>query len=338
MLIDAHVHTFVLEEFPPGERWAFANRWAWMPPKWSSLTDKFLLPPEDEKGPYRDASCVFPRVGANVADPDATKLMEYMDRNGIEKSVTMMVDWGVAWGEEAEFNITMQNAHAGELKKKHPGRYYFCAGVDPRRRTAADIAEKAITEHGAVGIKFMAANGFYPDDPICYPVYEVARAHKVPIVVHTGLGDAAAFVDCAHPWKVEGPAKLFPDVQFVLAHAGGGMDGLWREVLLMHGCVPNIAVDLAEWQYPIRPSGLDSGREQEFIHVLNILRRRIGPQNIMMGTDYMPDHNDEIDTFFVDLFKDLPARAKQFGYFFREEEADAIRGGNASRIFGLSGK
>ena len=31
-------------------------------------------------------------------------------------------------------------------------------------------------------------------------------------------------------------------------------------------------------------------------------------------------------------------RAKQFGYFFREEEADAIRGGNASRIFGLSGK
>ena len=335
MLVDAHVHTFVLEEFPPGERWAFANRWAWIPPQWSGPKAEPQMPPVHQHGPYREASCCFPRVGLKVIDPDASKLMGYMDRHGISKAVSMMVDWGVAWGEEAEFNIEKQNEHAGKMKQKWAGRYYFCAGVDPRRRTAAEIVEKAVKEYGASGIKLMAANGFMPDDPICYPVYEIARDYDVPIVVHTGLGDAAAYVECAHPWRVEKPAKLFPKVQFVLAHAGGGMDGNWRDVLLMHGCVPNIAVDMAEWQYPVAPSATDPGREEEFYHILNILRRRIGPANIMMGTDYMPDHHEPTDTFFVNLFKDMPARAKKFGYHFSQIEAEAMGGVNACRIFSL---
>ena len=306
-----------------------------MPPQWSNPKAEPIMPPMDSRGPHRDPACVFPRVGKKVSDPQAEHLMAYMDRNEIEKSVTMMVDWGVAWGEQAEFDIAAQNAHAGDMTKKYPGRYYFCAGVDPRRRGAAEIVETAIKEHGAVGVKLMAANGFYPDDPMCYPIYEVARDNGVPIVIHTGLGDVAAFAKCAHPWNVEAPAKQFPKLQFVLAHAGGGMDGLWREVLLMHGCVPNLAVDLAEWQYPVRPSALDPGREEEFIHVLSTLRRRIGPQNIMMGTDYMPDHDDATDTFFIDLLRDLKDRAKHFGYNFAPVEVEAMAGTNARRIFGL---
>ena len=336
MIVDAHVHSFVFEEFPDGERWAFANRWGWMKPPTGRPTSRVMLPTQDQRhGPFRDPATVFPRTGLQTADPELEALFEYMDALGVEKSVAMMVDWGLAWGEHAEFDIEQVNEHAGELTKKHAGRYYFCLGVDPRRRTAADITEKALRDHGAVGIKLMAANGFFPDDALCYPIYEIADSYGVPIVIHTGSGDVASFVEQAHPWRVEKPAKDFRNIQFVLAHAGGGLDGLWREIIQMASCIPNLAVDVSEWQYPIMPSSMDPGREQEFIHILNILRRRLGVHNIMYATDYMPGHSLEVDTYYVDIFKELPERAKKFGYNFQEEEAEAMRGGNARRIFGL---
>ena len=337
MLVDAHVHTFVFDEFPPGERWAFANRWGWMAPPVEKAARRPLLPArEQRRGPFRDVGPCCARAGAVVADPEGEVLFKYMDSLGVDKAVAMMIDWGIAWGEESAFGIEQVNAHAGELTKKYPGRYHFCLGVDPRRRTAADIAEKGIRDHGAVGIKLMGANGFALDDPICFPIYEIANAHDVPIVMHTGTGDVAAYVQLAHPWRIEKPAKIFPTLQFVLAHAGGGLDGLWRDVLAMCIVLPNVAVDLAEWQYPIAPSHLDPGREQEFIHVLNIIRRRLGPHNIMLGTDFMPNHSPEVDGFFLDIFKELPERAKKYGYHFTAEESEAIRAGNATRIFGLA--
>ena len=301
MLVDAHVHCFVFEEFPPGERWAFANKWAWGIRNISVDKHVVALPPVNQRGPWRDPQEVFPRVGRKVCDPDGEKLMQYMDNVGLDKVVAMMVDWGVAWAEEAEFDIEQVNKHAGELTQKYEGRFYACAGVDPRRRTARDIAERALRDYGAVGIKLMAANGFSPEDPICYPIYELAQAYEAPIVIHTGVGDVASFVQYAHPWLVEKPAKMFPRVQFVLAHAGGGLDGLWREVNLMVSCLPNIAVDLAEWQYSIPATADAPGREQEFIHVLHALRRRLGAHNIMLATDFMPGHNEKNDAFFVDL-------------------------------------
>ncbi len=336
MIVDAHVHSFVFEEFPPGERWSFANRWGWLgPPSSKAFKNPKLPSREQHHGPFRDPASVYERTGVGTADPDAEVLIKHMDSIGVDKCVAMMVDWGLAWGEQAKFDIEEVNEHAGELKKKHAGRYFFCLGVDPRRRSALDIAEKALRDHGASGIKLLAANGFSPDDPICFPIYELASQYEVPIVIHTGSGDVASFVEEAHPWRVEEPAKLFPKLQFVLAHAGGGIDGLWREVLTMTACVPNIAVDLAEWQYPIAPSNLDPGREQEFIHVLNIFRRRIGAHNVLLGTDFMPGHSVEVDKFFVDIFQNLPERAKKFGYHFSEEEAEAMRGENAMRIFAL---
>jgi predicted TIM-barrel fold metal-dependent hydrolase len=192
-----------------------------------------------------------------------------------------------------------------------------------------------VKDWGAVAIKIMPANNIPPDSQACYPVYEVCRALQIPVVIHTGTGDLGCFVEPAHPYHLERPAKDFPDIQFVMAHCGGGMDGLWRNALMMLQFIPNVAVDLAEWQYPIPPSEIDPGREEEFIHTLNILRRNLGSLNIMMGTDYMKGHRAENDSFWIELFKDLPTRAKKFGYTFSEDEADLYRCGNAARIYGI---
>ena len=335
MLVDAHVHVMTRDSLPEGNRRSFANMWAWYRGFEFAGSRRRPIPPVEQRGPWRDAEGVLPRVGTSVWDPEGEDLIAYLDEMGIEKCVCMVVDWGIAWGEEAEWSVWQNNEHASQLSKKYPGRFNFCAGIDPRRRNAGELAEKIVRDLGAVGIKLLAPNGFYPNDSLCYPIYEVARTYQVPVVIHTGTGDVAAYADCAHPYHVEKPAKTFRDVQFVLAHAGGGMDGLWREIVMMCQFIPNIAVDLAEWQYPIQPSDLDPGREEEFIHTLNILRRNLGAPNIMLGTDYMKGHHKDNDKFFIDLLNELPERASRLGYHFSEEEADLLRGDNARRIYGL---
>lgn len=336
MLVDAHVHCFVWEEFPPGERWAFANNWAWYRGSLNNLSGgrgSIFVPPIDKKGPWRDASKVFPRVGQKNSDPDGSFLMNYLDAMGIEKCVCLLVDWGVAWGEEAEFPVWEVNKRGGELKKKFEGRFYFQAAVDPRRRAAVEIAETAIKDYGASGIKILAANGIAPDDPLCYPLYDLCRSYDKTVTVHTGSGDVAGFSYPAHVWHLEQPAKMFPTVQFVAAHGGGGLDGEWRDIIQMTLTIPNIAIELSEWQYPIAPNDWDPGREQEFIHVLNILRKNLGPHNILIGTDFMGGESPEYNRWWWDLFRDLPARGKKFGYLFLQEEADMIGGDNARRIY-----
>lgn len=335
MLIDSHVHLWTKENLPDANRWVYANMWAWYRGFEFTGTRRRFLPPVDKRGPWRDPKSVMHRVGAITWDPEGTDLLAHMDRNGIDKVINMVVDWGLAWGNESEWNVWEVNRHACSFKDKYPGRYYCSVGVDPRRYNAVEVLEKVVKEWGAICIKIMPANGVAPDDHVCYPLYEACRALRIPVVIHTGTGDLASFVSESHPYHVQNPAKDFPDVQFVIAHCGGGLDGLWREVLMMIQFIPNIAVDLAEWQYPISPSHLDPGREQEFIHVLNILRRNLGSHNIMMGTDYMKGHRPENDTFWIDLFKDLPARAKKFGYNFSEDEAQMYRCDNARRIYGI---
>lgn len=337
MLVDAHVHIFTQDNLPDSERWVFANLWAWARNPRVGLNLQPFSPPADKKrGPWRDINQVLPRMGVKSWDPDAADMVEhYMATVGVDKVVNMALDWGLAWGDEPEWSVRQNVAHAASLKSKYPGRFFYCVGVDPRRKEAPDTVEWAIKEQGASGVKLWPPSGFSPAEPCCYPIYELARALDFPVVVHVGIGDAPNHPEGCHPYQMARPANDFPQVQFVLAHAGGGIDGLWREILMIAGFLPNLAVDLGEWQYPLPPSDLDPGREQEFIHVLNIFRRAVGAYNIIYATDYVKGMDLNMQRWFADLFRELPERARRFGYRFAEGEAEQMRAGNARRIYGL---
>lgn len=335
MLIDGHVHVFAKELLPEPQRWVFANAWAWARNVRIGLNvHPFSPPPGKRRGPWRDIGQVLPRMGEKVYDDDGEDLVNtYMARLGLDHVVLMTIDWGLSWGQEPEWTPKQINQHAAGLKRKYPGKVSFLAGVDPRRRDAPDILEWAIKELGASGVKLWPPAGFFPDHPMCYPIYELARSLDFPVVIHVGIADSPNYPECAHPYHVVRPANDFPEVQFVLAHAGGGPDGLWREIMMFAGFLPNIAVDLGEWQYTIPPSDLDSGREQEFIHTLNIFRRSLGAYNVIFGTDYVKGLNQDMQEWFATLFRELPERARKFGYKFTNEEAEQMRAGNASRIY-----
>ena len=91
--------------------------------------------------------------------------------------------------------------------------------VDPTADDAVDQVERAVTEHGYVGIK-MIPDHWYPYDERVFPTYEKIQELGVPILFHTGIlwgnGDSSRF---CRPACFE-IIQEFPKVRFMMAHVG----------------------------------------------------------------------------------------------------------------------
>ncbi len=323
MLIDAHVHLK-------------ARKWA--PNIFGEEATKLIpRPSSPPPAPHE----VNPVVWHD--DPDGKQWAKDMDYLGIDVSVNMAVDWGGAdrWREEAPISIEDINHEMCMLAKKYPGKLYSFIGVHPRRYNAVEILEKGVKEWGAKGLKLHPTLGFYPNDRCCYRLYEKCVELGVPVTIHTGAG-LFNYTKYANPIHLEEPAKDFPELQFIMAHSGGGIGQTWEEAVTVARGNPNINLELAE----VAPSVIKGGRlgnrgkykdhTPMFIDMLDIMRNLLvgGCQNIIFGTDY-PVYPLEVMKQWVDLFKNLPAIAAQYDYDFSQEEADLICYKNAARIMKL---
>jgi predicted TIM-barrel fold metal-dependent hydrolase len=275
-------------------------------------------------------------------DPEGKQLIKDMEHLGIDIAVNQTVDWGSAEGyaEEAELSIEEINQFFCQLAQKYPGKLYSFIGVHPRRHNAVDLLEKGVTSWGAKGLKLHPTLGFYPDDRICYRLYEKCVELGVPVTIHTGSGYFN--MKYANPIYLDEPAKDFPTLQFIMAHVGGAIGQLWEEAVTVARGNPNISLDLSA----VAPTVVKGGRLGNrgkykdhipmFIDMLDIMRNLLagGCQNIMFGTDY-PVYPIEVFEQWVNLFKNLPAVAAGYGYDFSQEEADQICYKNAARIMKL---
>lgn len=157
----------------------------------------------------------------------------------------------------------------------------------------------AINELGFVAIKLhpeaycCAANA-----PQARKVYEAARKLKVPVMIHTGNGVASALPSLAIPMAME-----YPDVTFVLAHAGGGMFG--SEALVAAQVCPNIYLETS-W-CPV--------------YVVKSFVEKLGCHRLMLGTD-------NPDNVGVEL-------AKHYALHLSEEDLALCLGETARRVFSL---
>jgi len=203
MIIDTHVHLIM-----PG-----------------FVKSKFIL------GNARMASNIYNRVhGTKITpseyinllkarvDPDCSKLIEIMDKAGIDKSVIFGVDWAYAVTGEPRVNNREQNRIHAEMAKKHEGRFIPLAALDPRRPDAMDQAKEAIQEFGMKGFKLHPSAGFFPNDPVCFPLYEKCADWGVPIVFHSG--GIEFNWNYGQPIYIASAAEHFPEVKMVMAHAG----------------------------------------------------------------------------------------------------------------------
>ena len=130
--------------------------------------------------------------------------------------------------------------------------------VDPHRPNAAAEAERLIAR-GARGFKFHPnLQGFFPNDRLAYPLYEVIAAAKLPAMFHTGhsgmgsgmRGGGGIRLKYSNPMHVDDVAVDFPDMPIILAHPSFP----WQEEALsvcMHK--EQVYIDLSGWAPKLFP-------------------------------------------------------------------------------------
>ena len=208
-------------------------------------------------------------------DPFADLHVEEMNAAGVDASVLLLIDFGVAWPEgfpTIEEVYAMTRAAAA----KHPGRLLPFAGIDPRRgRHGLDLVDRALREWGFRGLKLYPPCGFSPSDRSLDPFYDLCAHHGLPVLTHTGPTTPALPFRHTRPEDVDDAARRFPGVNFILAH---GACVHHEEAALLAEFRPNVYVDTAGFQL--------SARRGEWAGVLALYKRRGILRKLLFGTDW----------------------------------------------------
>lgn len=306
-VIDAHTHLYSDEMTPSYWIEAMARYGA-------SISD-------------RTAEDVRERIERDWFDPQGDLLVADMDTAGIEMSVVFVLDFGPYGGVDDGVSLERRYELFAGAVARHPGRLVLYGGVDPRRPDAADFVERARRDFGIRGVKIWPPAGVFPNEPACYRVYERCAQLGLPVVVHTGQEIGPLRSECTRPILVDQPANDFPELTFVLAHAGMGW---WQEAAEIAWHHPNVYVDIAYWQAKYLRSA------ERFAQELRALISTAGRERVIFGTDWpalrkvrrvAPDTWVQVLRGFVD---EAPG-----GVSFEREEIDLLLGGVAATALAL---
>ena len=180
-----------------------------------------------------------------------------------------------------------------------------------------DLADKAaeirhLRSNGVKGIKMHPViNGFYPDDPQWFPVYE-ELGDDMTLAIHSGrlphVGDYAPLY--AAPERIMNIVRRFPKLKVIALHLGGFymLDEAERVLLGQE----NILVDTT-WPPTLRELTADT---------VHAIIDKHGAHKVCFGTDYpLADMASESD-----FLASLPLTSPQ---------VEGILGENARRFIGL---
>ena len=260
-------------------------------------------------------------------DISGDMIVKDMDAAGIDKSVLLATDWGLArYLGEPKLNIEEINKVFADAAAKHPQRLIAFAGIDPRRNKATEMIGRFLKEWGMKGIKFHPAAGFYPNDKACYPIYEKALEYGVPVLLHTGESLKPLYFKYCQPIYVQEVVMDFPDLPIILAHTGGCW---YSEAVAICNNATNVYLDLSLWQGRLL-------RPLEFYRALRTLLDSVPWQRVLFGSDYPFLKLLINQERWVKAFTEIPDSVKEHGIEFTDEEIAGIMGGNAAKILGLT--
>lgn len=234
-----------------------------------------------------------------------------MDRHGIERIV---------------FVTGGGNDHLAQVVRRHPDRFLGFAHHDPFLEGAADEFRRAIETLGLRGLKLIAPRlSRRIDDPAGYPVWELAAAHQVPVLIHFGMlgaGGGIAHNEKINPAHLETVAKDFPTVNFVVPHFG---IQFVKELLFLCWACPNVHVDTSGSNQWVRWMPYNLTLDDLFRKFLET----VGPERIVYGSDssWFPRG------YVLRYLQDQIRICRLLG--LHHEDLQAIFGGNAARLLGI---
>jgi len=259
---------------------------------------------------------------ASLWDPYGEKLIAEMDEAGIDKTVILPQDFGLAMGE-SRIPVEEQNKAYAELQKRYPDRIIAFATVDPRRPGAVSLIERCIGEWGLKGVKLHPGAGYYPDARECYRLLAKINELGVPVLTHSGFW----------PWKSKTCDPIhwddilvdFPNLVVIAAHLGRG----WQNVLNEMGVSKfNLFTDFSGWQVVAQQ------HYGEFCENLRQVLNYFGTARVLFGTDGPFLRMLMTNKDYVQLIRDLPDKSPE-GISFTKDEVDSMLGKGAAALFGL---
>lgn len=309
MIIDFHCHLY--DKDVPSERY-----WEYMAKVASKLSKK----------PIEKVKNWFPQQW----DISGDLLIEDMNEAGIDKSVVLPLDLGLAKGiGEALYSIEEENKLYAQAAANHPERIIAFVGVDPRRPEAIKLLEKGVNEWGAKGLKLMPSTGWYPDDKNFYPLYQKAQELQIPVLFHSGPELSPLLSKYSRPVYIDEVAVDFPDLKIIIAHAGYCW---WKEAAKIASFKPNVYLDLAYWQPKIAKRSLE-----EFYQPLRAMLDTMGTPKVLFGSDWPTLRAVESvnNVAWVKAIKEPPDEVTEADITFSPEEKEEILGGNAQSILDM---
>lgn len=207
-------------------------------------------------------------------DPNCVGLLEEMNAAGIDRAVLLVIDFGFAY---KDVELTIEEIHLAHKKLLDQSeRLLAFSNVDPRRgQEGLDLFEKAVREWGFSGMKLYPPCGYSPDDRSLFPYYEICRELHLPVLTHVGPTTATLPFRYTQPQWVDDAAFHFPEVNFILGHAGVTH---YQDAGLLAQYRPNIFLDLSGFQTAVN--------RNEFKNILSWhISRGLG-RKLLFGTDW----------------------------------------------------
>jgi len=171
------------------------------------------------------------------------RLLSWLDSSDVDKAVLLAFDAPHKHDgtrDEGRTLMVTSNDFLADIADVHP-KVLFGASVHPYRIDALEELERVIAR-GACLVKWLpGAQNIQPDDPVCFPFYEILAKHRVPLLSHTGVEH---FIG-TYPNSLNDPRRLSPalerGVTVIAAHCATRMMfhekswfGDWCEMALRH--------------------------------------------------------------------------------------------------------
>ncbi len=298
MIVDMHRHLWSVFERYPGASHRFTRR----------------------LGPAQAPKSAFD------ADRRAADILAEMEEAGIGRSVIVVADFALRLGEGL-LAIEEENRLVAGLGRSHPGRLIPFLGVDPRRPGALELFRKGLDEWGVAGLKLHPSTGFFPHDPVCLPLFDLASQRGVPVLVHTGPMVPPLYSRMGQPVHLDDVAADFPQTIIIMAHVGLCW---WEEALDIAWHKPNIILELSTWQWTFLRD------PREFVRAVATMKDSIGADRLVFGSDFPALRAAMSLRKWVEVFQGLPDLARDHGFRISKADAQAMLSGNAQRLLRLS--
>lgn len=257
-----------------------------------------------------DASAAYFKSGASRTPDLAEVAQYYRERNMI--AVVFTVDATTNTGHPA-----ISSRQICEDAQQFSDVLIPFGSVDPLvPDEAARRVHSLVTKYGARGFKLHPSlQGFAPNDPAVYPVYEAMAEFNLPVVFHTGQtgigaglpGGRGIKLRYSDPMLIDDVAADFPQLPIILAHPSVP----WQDAALsMATHKANVSIDLSGWAPKYFPAELVAAASGRLRH------------KMLFGTDFpllAPER-------WLAEFADLP---------IKDEARPLILKENARKVLGI---